>query len=196
MSHQKFFKNQLESAKLVLDKCLSDSHFIDKCSHFSDFLIQTYKNKKNLFSCGNGGSHCDALHFAEELTGRYKKSRPALGALALGEGTHTTCVSNDYGFEHIFSRQLQALGKSDDGLVVLSTSGQSPNILKVLTEAKKLEIKSFALLGKDGGAAKDLADDCLIIPADTSERIQEMHIKILHIGIESVERDLFPELYT
>lgn len=148
-----------------------------------------------MFSCGNGGSHCDAMHFAEEFTGRYRKDRKPVGAMALGDASHVTCVSNDYGFEHIFSRQVEGLGRKGDMLLGLSTSGNSKNVILAFEAAKKKGIKTVALLGRDGGKLKDLADLAIVVPAETSDRIQEIHIKLIHTVIESVERQLFPENY-
>jgi D-sedoheptulose 7-phosphate isomerase len=158
-------------------------------------LVDTMKSGHNLFTCGNGGSHCDAMHFAEELTGRYRKDRHALGALALGDASHVTCVSNDYGFEHIFARQVEGLGRPGDMLVGLSTSGNSANVIRAFEMAKKKNIKTVALLGRDGGKLKDLADLAIIVPGHSSDRIQELHIKLIHIVIEVLERELFPENY-
>ncbi len=189
------WKDNFQDALSTLQKFMSDPLLQEKCSQFSQMLIQTYKKQGKVFSCGNGGSHCDAMHFAEELTGRYRKDRKPLGALALGDGPHTTCVGNDYGFEHIFSRQFEGLARPGDLLLTLSTSGNSPNILAVLKTAKKMGVPSVALLGRSGGEAKNLADLSIVVPAETSDRIQEVHIKILHIAIEAVERDLFPENY-
>lgn len=183
------------TAKETLELFLNDHSQLEKCKQFSDLLIKTYKNGGKVFSAGNGGSHCDAMHFAEELTGRYQKDRRPLGALALGDSSHVTCVSNDYGFNYIFSRQLEALGRKGDVLLALSTSGNSANILEALKKANEMGITSVALLGKDGGKAKEMADLSIIIPASSSERIQEMHIKIIHTSIEIVERELFPENY-
>ena len=180
----------------MLNKFASDSSQIEKCIKFSEILVDTIKDGGNLFSCGNGGSHCDAMHFAEELTGRYRRDRKPVGALALGNPSHVTCVSNDYGFEHIFTRELAGLGRRGDLLIGLSTSGNSQNVINAVLQAKEMGVKTVALLGRDGGQLKSLADLPIVIPADTSDRIQEMHIKILHTVIETVERKLFPENYT
>jgi D-sedoheptulose 7-phosphate isomerase len=158
-------------------------------------LIATFERDGRVFSCGNGGSHCDAMHFAEELTGRYRKDRRPLGALALGDPSHVTCVSNDYGFAEIFSRQLIGLGRKGDLLIGLSTSGNSENVIKAFQAAKQNGIETVALLGRDGGKLKSLADLSILVPGQTSDRIQEMHIKLIHTVIETVERRLFPENY-
>jgi len=158
-------------------------------------MLATVRAGGNLFSCGNGGSHCDAMHFAEEFTGRYRKDRRPIGALALGNAPHVTCVSNDYGFEHIFSRELGGLGRRGDLLIGLSTSGNSKNVINAFETAKQMGIRTVALLGREGGKMKSMADLSIIVPAETSDRIQEIHIKLLHTVIETVERQLFPENY-
>ena len=158
-------------------------------------MVNALLNEGKMLACGNGGSHCDAMHFAEELTGRYRDDRAALGALALGDPSHMTCVSNDYGFEEVFARQLSGLGRPGDVLLGLSTSGNSENVCRAFSVAKSRDIKTVALLGKGGGRLREMADIAIVVPADTSERIQEIHIKVLHTVIESVERALFPENY-
>jgi D-sedoheptulose 7-phosphate isomerase len=195
MSYQNVWKNCLEEAAQTLTTFAKDSSQLEKCQKFSQLLIQTYRNGGTVFSCGNGGSHCDAMHFAEEMTGRYRKDRRPLAALALGDASHVTCVGNDYGFEHIFSRQLEALGRRGDVLLTLSTSGNSKNAILALETAKAKGISTVALLGRDGGKMKAMADLSIVVPAQTSDRIQEIHIKLLHIVIETVERELFPEHY-
>lgn len=188
--------NSLSDAQTVLNKFLQDPEQIARCIRFSEILIEAYKKGSTCFSCGNGGSHCDAMHFAEEMTGRYRKDRRPLGALALGDASHVTCVSNDYGFQHIFARQLEGLSRTGDVLIGLSTSGNSENVIQAFKVAKQKGLKTIALLGRDGGKLKDMADVALIVPGSTSDRIQELHIKIIHIVIETVERELFPEHYT
>lgn len=187
--------NAFSEARDTLTAFMSDPKQVEKCIHLSTLIFETIQNGGNLFSCGNGGSHCDAMHFAEEFTGRYRKDRRPIGALALGNPSHVTCVSNDYGFEHIFSRELQGLGRKGDLLLGLSTSGNSQNVINAFVVAKKMKIKTVALLGRTGGELKELADLAIVIPAETSDRIQEMHIKLLHTVIESVERKIFPENY-
>lgn len=195
MEPTQVWTNCLTEAQEVLQKFASNPENMAKCEKFSEILIEAYKEKRTVFSCGNGGSHCDAMHFAEEMTGRYRADRAPLGALALGDASHTTCVSNDYGFEHVFSRQLEGLGREGDVLIGLSTSGNSQNVINAFEVAKKKSIKTIALLGKTGGKLKDVADLAIVIPAQTSDRIQEMHIKLIHTVIETVEREIFPENY-
>ncbi|MCB0407779.1 MAG: D-sedoheptulose 7-phosphate isomerase [Bdellovibrionales bacterium] len=196
MQLSSIWKNSLNEASSVLNAFTSDSHTIEQCEKFTELLVETFKNNGNVFSCGNGGSHCDAMHFAEEFTGRFRGDRQPLGALALGDASHVTCVSNDFGFEHIFSRQLQGLGREGDLLIGLSTSGNSSNVIDAFQTAKSKKIKTVALLGKGGGKLKELADVAIVVPqATTSDRIQEVHIKVIHTVIEATERMLFPENY-
>lgn len=196
MSLNQAWQNCFTDAQKTLETFAKDPEQIRKCIQFSSLLIEAYQRGATVFSCGNGGSHCDAMHFAEEMTGRYRKDRRPLGALALGDPSHVTCVSNDYGFKYIFSRQVEALGRSGDLLIGLSTSGNSENVITAMESAKAKSIKTIALLGKDGGKLKNVADLSIIVPAQTADRIQEMHIKILHTVIETVERELFPEHYS
>lgn len=190
------WENSLKDAASTLDRFLSNPALIEKCVEFTNILVKTYQAGGNVFSCGNGGSHCDAMHFAEELTGRYRKERRPLGALALGDPSHVTCTANDYGFDHIFERQLRGLGRKGDVLIGLSTSGNSQNVIRAMLAAKEMGIVTVALLGRDGGKLKGLADVAIVVPAETSDRIQEIHIKLIHTVIESVERSIFPENYS
>lgn len=184
-----------QEAEEIVARFWKDPAQIEKCVQMSKIVIEAYNKGGIIFSCGNGGSHCDAMHFAEELTGRYRKDRRPLGALALGDASHVTCTSNDYGFEHIFSRQVEGLGRPTDVLIGLSTSGNSKNVIRAFEAAKAKGMKTIALLGKDGGLMKNMADLAIIVPAQTSDRIQEIHIKIIHTVIETVERELFPDHY-
>ena len=158
-------------------------------------LADIFKNGNKVLICGNGGSNCDALHFAEEFTGRFRKERRALPAIALSDSSHITCVGNDYGFDHIFSKGVEAYGKEGDMFIGISTSGNSGNVIKAVEKAKSLGLKTVVLLGKDGGKLKGMCDYEFIIPGETSDRIQEIHMMILHIIIEGVERIMFPENY-
>ena len=195
MASANIWQSTMLEAKETIEKFLASEELLKNCDAFGAALIDSYKAKGNVFSCGNGGSHCDAMHFAEELTGRYRDNRKPMGALALGDPSHVTCVSNDYGFDHIFSRQLEALGRKGDCLVALSTSGNSPNVIKAVESAKKIGIKTIGLLGKNGGKLKDMVDIPIVVPANTSDRVQEIHIKLIHTVIEVVERHFFPENY-
>ncbi len=158
-------------------------------------LAKIFQNGGKVLIAGNGGSNCDALHFAEEFTGRFRGNRRALPAIAISDSSHITCVGNDFGFEYIFSRGVEAYGQNGDLFIGISTSGNSPNIIKAIEQAKEQGLKTMALLGKNGGKLKGQCDFEFIIPGETSDRIQEIHMMILHIIIEGVERIMFPENY-
>jgi D-sedoheptulose 7-phosphate isomerase len=139
---------------------------------------------------------CDAMHFAEEWTGRFRGDRAALPAIAFSDPSQLTCIANDFGYEEIFARSVAALGRKGDLLVALSTSGNSPNVLRAVETARRMGIATVGLLGKGGGELYDRVDVGIVVPlATSSDRIQEVHIKILHIVIEAVERELFPQNY-
>lgn len=189
------WKSSFQEAARCLEQFSSSPENLELCQQFTKLVLETVRSGGNIFTCGNGGSHCDAMHFAEELTGKYQKDRRPVGALALGDASHVTCTANDFGFEHIFSRQLEGLGRKGDLLIGFSTSGNSKNVLVAFELAKRQGIKTVALLGRGGGALKPLADLALVVPGSTSDRIQEMHIKLVHTVIEAMERELFPENY-
>lgn len=167
----------------------------EKTEKVAKDLAEVFTNGNKVLICGNGGSNCDALHFAEEFTGRFRKERRALPAIAISDSSHITCVGNDYGFDYIFSKGVEAYGKEGDMFIGISTSGNSGNVIKAVEKAKELGMKTVALLGKDGGKLKGMCDYEFIIPGETSDRIQEIHMMILHIVIEGVERIMFPENY-
>ena len=182
-------------AQECLASFLSDEVYFPNVARFSETLAEVFQQGGKAMSCGNGGSMSDAMHFAEEWSGRYRKERPPLPAIAFSDPGHMSCVANDYGFEEVFSRQVQALGRKGDLLLMMSTSGNSPNLLRAATVARDLGVTTVGLLGKQGGALLPLCDIPIIVPGKTSDRIQELHIKVIHIVIETVERRLFPELY-
>ena len=149
-----------------------------------------------LLACGNGGSMCDAMHFAEEWTGRFRGNRDALPAIAFSDPSQLSCIANDFGYEEVFSRSVAAYGREGDLLLAISTSGNSPNVLRAVEVARERGIKTVGLLGKGGGRLLEQVDIPIVVPlATTSDRIQEVHIKVIHITIEAVERRLFPENY-
>ncbi len=163
---------------------------------FADLSHATLTGGGRLLACGNGGSMCDAMHFAEEWTGRFRANRRALPALAFSDPSQLTCIANDFGYDEVFARQVEAHGRAGDLLVLLSTSGNSPNCLRAAAAARERRVGTVALLGKGGGRLRDQVDLAIVVPrAETSDRIQEVHIQILHIVIESVERRLFPSNY-
>ena len=154
----------------------------------AETIIESLKNKKKLLICGNGGSAADAQHFAAEFTGRYMKERKGLPAIALTTDTSAlTAISNDYGYDKVFSRQVEALATSGDVLVLITTSGNSPNLLEAAKKAKALGVKTIGFLGKGGGKLKDQCDLSLIIQSDNTPRIQEMHILSIHLICEIVD---------
>jgi D-sedoheptulose 7-phosphate isomerase len=185
----------LQEAKECLDSFLNDSSSTQKIEQFVDLLVETFQSGHKVYSAGNGGSHCDAMHFAEEWTGRYRKDRKPMPALAFSDPSHITCTSNDYGFEHIFERMVDAFGEPGDVFLAITTSGNSKNLILAAEAAKRKGMKVVGLLGKNGGGIKAHCDIPIIVPGATSDRIQELHIKIIHIAIECAERRLFPELY-
>ena len=159
---------------------------IEKTEKVAQELALAYKN---------GGSNCDAMHFAEEFTGRFRKDRRALPSISISDSSHITCVGNDFGFDFVFAKGVEAFGQEGDFFFGISTSGNSKNVIEAVKTAKKKNLKTVALLGKDGGKLKGECDYEFIIPGETSDRIQEVHMMILHIIIEGVERILFPENY-
>lgn len=178
-----------------LAEFIEDGEQFPRVRQFADHLAETFLSGGKALSCGNGGSMSDAMHFAEEWSGRYRSERPPLPALAMSDPGHMSCVANDYGYAEVFARQVQALGKEGDLLLMLSTSGNSPNLLRAAEEARARNVTTVGLLGKGGGKLLPICDIGIVVPGSTSDRIQELHIKIIHIVIESVERRLFPDLY-
>jgi D-sedoheptulose 7-phosphate isomerase len=162
---------------------------------FSNTLAACLEKGGRVLACGNGGSMCDAMHFAEELSGRYRHDRRAFAAQAISDPAHLTCVANDWGFERVFARGVEAWGVSGDTLVVFSTSGNSPNVVAAAEVARSRDLRVLGLLGRDGGRLKSLCHVCAVVPGTTSDRIQEVHIKMVHLVIEEIERRLTPENY-
>lgn len=190
-----FVAESLQDAQKVLNSFLNVQTNIENINSAINLMVGSYKNNGRIFSCGNGGSMCDAMHFAEELTGRFRKERAPLPAMAINDPSHLSCVSNDYGYELVFSRYIEAWGNKADILLAISTSGNSKNIIHAVIAAKKKGMKIIGLLGKGGGTLKDMVDVSLIVDSTVSDRIQEIHIKCIHIFIEGIERNLFPENY-
>ncbi len=157
-------------------------------AHAALELSKAINNNKKIISCGNGGSMCDAMHFAEELTGRYRNNRRAIPAISISDPSHLSCVSNDYGYEFVFSRFIEAFGQEGDILVAISTSGNSNNVLKAIAAAKERKMFIIGLTGKDGGRMKDLCDIEIRAPhSEFADRAQEIHIKVIHCLIDSIE---------
>ncbi|RYZ58790.1 MAG: SIS domain-containing protein [Proteobacteria bacterium] len=162
----------------------------------TQIFADCFRARGHVYSCGNGGSMCDATHFAEELSGRYRENRPALGAISMGDGAHLTCVGNDYGFDFVFSRFVEAQGRTGDVLVGISTSGKSANVIKAAEAAKAIGMKVITLTGKPNSALGKLADVDICTPAGRyADRVQELHIKVIHTLIELIEREMFGAEY-
>lgn len=184
-------QTELEQAAQVLQNFIDNPDnlaVIEKAAHV---LSETLRQGGKIISCGNGGSHCDAMHFAEELSGRYRENRRPLPAVAISDPSHISCVGNDYGYEYVFSRYIEALGQAGDTLVAFSTSGNSPSILEAARVAKQKGMQVIALTGKEGGNLAHLADIEIRVPHQGyADRIQEVHIKIIHILILLIEKQV------
>jgi len=184
-------KDHFSEAYDILGKFLSDERNFSNIEAAGTLMVNALKNGKKIISCGNGGSMCDAMHFAEELTGRYRDDRKALAAISISDPSHIACVGNDYGYEFIFSRYLEALGNEGDVLLGISTSGNSKNILNAIEVAKKKGIKVVGLTGKDGGKMNGLCDIEIRAPhSKYADRAQEIHIKCIHSLIDFIERNV------
>ncbi|OGX91482.1 D-sedoheptulose 7-phosphate isomerase [Hymenobacter coccineus] len=180
---------ELAEARAVLDRFLADETNLARIAETAELMAHCLRNGGKILTCGNGGSLCDAQHFAEELSGRYRADRRALAAIALTDASHMTCVANDYGFEFVFSRFVEALGRPGDVLLALSTSGNSPNVLRAAEAARALGMQVVALTGKDGGALASSCDVEIRAPhSGYADRIQEIHIKVIHILIMLIEQ--------
>ncbi|EGR0364039.1 D-sedoheptulose 7-phosphate isomerase [Vibrio cholerae] len=189
--YQDLIRSELTEAADVLQKFLSDDHNLAQIEAAAKLIADSFKQGGKVLSCGNGGSHCDAMHFAEELTGRYRENRPGYPGIAISDPSHLSCVSNDFGYEYVFSRYVEAVGAKGDVLFGLSTSGNSGNILKAIDAAKAKGMKTIALTGKDGGKMAGLADVEIRVPHfGYADRIQEVHIKIIHIIIQLIEKEM------
>ena len=189
--YQSLIREELQEAQQVLDRFLNDEHCINAINHAAVVMVESFKNKGKVISCGNGGSHCDAMHFAEELTGRYRDNRPAYPAIAISDVSHLSCVSNDYGYEYVFSRFIEGVGLEGDVLLGISTSGNSGNIIKAIEAARKKNMKVVLLTGKDGGKMDGMADVEIRVPHfGYADRIQEIHIKAIHIMIQLIEKHM------
>ncbi|WP_375751062.1 D-sedoheptulose 7-phosphate isomerase [Vibrio sp. HN007] len=189
--YQDLIKAELNEAADVLNKFLSDDHNIQQIEDAAKMIADSFKQGGKVLSCGNGGSHCDAMHFAEELTGRYRENRPGYPGIAISDPSHLSCVSNDFGYDYVFSRYVEAVGAKGDVLWGISTSGNSGNILKAIDAAKEKGMKTIALTGKDGGQMAGCADIEIRVPHfGYADRIQEVHIKIIHIVIQLIEKEM------
>lgn len=180
---------ELQEAQKVLNDFISSEENIKNIEKVADLMADAIKNGNKIISCGNGGSHCDAMHFAEELSGRYRDNRKSLAAIAISDPSHISCVGNDYGFDYIFSRFIEGLGNTGDVLLGISTSGNSKNIINATQAAREKRMKVVIFSGKDGGKLAGLADVEIRVPHfGYADRIQEIHIKVIHILIMLIEK--------
>lgn len=181
-------QKNFQEAELLLNQFNQDTSNFEKIEAAIKIIVTSLQSNGKIISCGNGGSMCDAMHFAEELTGRFRGDRKALAAVSISDPSHISCVGNDYGYDFIFSRYLEALGNEGDVLLAISTSGNSKNVLNAIEVAKAKGIKVIGLTGKDGGKMGNQVDVEIRAPhADFADRAQEIHIKVIHSLIHGVE---------
>ncbi len=184
-------EKEFKQAQSVLENFISDKANLTAIQNASEIMIDSIKKGGKIMSCGNGGSFCDAMHFAEELSGRFRENRKAIPAIAFSDASHITCVANDFGFDKIFSRYVESLGRKGDVLLAISTSGNSKNIINAALQAKEQDIKVIGLTGKDGGNLAKICDqEIRVSHFEFADRIQEIHIKIIHIFILLIEKSL------
>ncbi len=185
-------KQQFEEAQRILAEFIGNPDNMQKIHAAGSLMVDAIRDGNKIISCGNGGSMCDAMHFAEELSGRYRNDRPAIAAVSISDPSHISCVGNDYGFDFIFSRYLESLGKPGDVLLAISTSGNSANVLQAVETARRRNILVVALTGKDGGKLAELADVEIRAPHSAfADRAQEIHIKVIHSLIGFIEAEMF-----
>ena len=196
----------MRTNQLQMDKASIDNHFLEALKTLKEFHVPenmekialaiswmsaSLQDNGKIISCGNGGSMCDAMHFAEELSGRYRNNRKSLAAVSISDPSHISCVANDYGYDFVFSRYVEGLGHSQDVLLGISTSGNSKNVILAVQAAKALGMKTIVLTGKDGGKLAEIADLEIRAPhSDYADRAQEIHIKVIHALIDGIERTL------
>lgn len=189
---QSLLKQEFNQAQQVLTDFMNQPKIFIQLEQAITVLINCFKRGNSVLSCGNGGSMTDAMHFAEELTGKYRHDRHALPATAISDSSFISCVANDYGYAHIFERYVQAHAKQGDALVAFSTSGNSENIVLAMQQAQSQQVHTILLTGSSGGKAAQYADIVIPVPHKAyADRIQEIHIKIIHIMIHAIEQELF-----
>ena len=194
--YQDLIRNELNEAAETLANFLQDEANIHAIQRAAVLLADSFKAGGKVLSCGNGGSHCDAMHFAEELTGRYRENRPGYPAIAISDVSHLSCVSNDFGYEYVFSRYVESVGRAGDVLLGISTSGNSGNVIKAIEAARAQGMKVITLTGKDGGKMAGSADVEIRVPHfGYADRIQEIHIKVIHILIMLIEKPITPFMF-
>ena len=186
-----YVQNALLEARAALSSMLDDDILLEIVSAAGDALARALADGNRVFSCGNGGSMCDAMHFAEELSGRFRDDRAPIAAMAISDPSHLSCVANDYGYEYVFSRAVQALGRQGDVLLAISTSGNSANVVAAARMARELNMQVIGLTGKDGGLLAGLCDVEIRTPLTPyADRVQEIHIKVIHCLIQGIEQSL------
>ena len=189
MNQRNRLDEHFSEAAQLLDTVRNDAAFMDAVEAAGMAMCQAIAQGGKIISCGNGGSMSDAMHFAEELSGRYRDDRPGLPAISCSDPSHITCVGNDYGFDHVFARFVQALGQSGDCLLAISTSGNSANVLEAAKAAKSKGMTVIGLTGRGGGALKALCHAAVDVPWNGyADRVQEVHIKVIHAWIDLIER--------
>ena len=189
MNQRNRLDEHFSEAAQLLDTVRNDAAFMDAVEAAGTAMCQAIAQGGKIISCGNGGSMSDAMHFAEELSGRYRDDRPGLPAISCSDPSHITCVGNDYGFDQVFARFVQALGQSGDCLLAISTSGNSANVLEAVKAAKSKGMTVIGLTGRGGGALKALCDVAVGVPWNGyADRVQEVHIKVIHAWIDLIER--------
>ena len=189
-------KTTLNEALGALQALIGDEATLQRIAAAGLLLADTFAAGGRAYSCGNGGSMCDAMHFAEELTGRFRDNRPGYAALAISDASHLSCVGNDYGYEQVFARFIEAHGRAGDVLLAISTSGTSKNVLAAVRAAHQRGMKVIGLTGRQDAPLAESADIAIVTAAGKyADRVQELHIKVIHILIELVERKLAPQNY-
>jgi D-sedoheptulose 7-phosphate isomerase len=185
-------KQHFEEANTILSQFISNESNFYAIENAGQLMVDSLLKEGKILSCGNGGSMCDAMHFAEELTGKYRHDRPAIAAISISDASHIACVGNDYGYDFVFSRYLEAVGRNGDVLLAISSSGNSVNVINAMEVARKKGIKIVGLTGKDGGKMASICDVEIRAPFSTyADRAQEIHIKIIHSLIDYIEINLF-----
>lgn len=184
-------KNNFLEASQLLDQFINNENNFQKIKDAAEIMVKSVNNGGKIISCGNGGSMSDAMHFAEELTGRFRDNRKAIAAISISDSSHISCVGNDYGYDEIFARYIDALGKKEDVLLAISTSGNSKNVLRAAIQAKERGMTIIGLTGKDGGELAGICDvEIRVSHNGYSDRVQEIHIKIIHSLIHCIEENL------
>ena len=184
-------REHLTQAHDLLTIVLNDESFLASVDAATAAMVKSLKNDGGIYSCGNGGSMCDAMHFAEELSGRYRDNRPAYRAMSISDPSHLSCVGNDYGFDFVFSRFIEGIGRPGDVLLGITTSGNSKNVLLAAKAAKEKGMIVVGLTGKNGGEMSALCDVEIRVPwFEYADRIQEIHIKVIHSLIAGIEKGM------